>query len=151
MADSFLLFFILAGNCLVYLFSKSILRRHRVQFYFHCLLLGIVIGLAVGVKLNGGLVLFLFWLLSLLLLFLYKLDFVWRKRLLWGNILVVLISFAIFILLNPFLYSHPFRNSAFMLRARIEDSLSHQGNVAGRSADQYPSEIFNYYQANFIG
>lgn len=116
----FLFTFNAAVLFMIYYFTK--------RKFFYLLLFSIFTGLCMATKLNGSMLLAMFSLSNLVLFFVSRKKQIEQVLLM---ILPVLISLVIFVSLNPFTYSDPFKNVQYMFDWRMKEAsvcLAHGSN-----------------------
>lgn len=140
--------FLLCFNTALLCMSTYFQKKHRLMYL---LLFSVSTGLCISTKYNGGMLLLIF----------AGLNVIYLKRKIFGmrHILLTatpfIISFVMFILLNPFTYSSPLANTHFMLNSRVEIA-SHQNSWnTDRSLPTFVGRakriIYHFYSPNQIG
>lgn len=127
MTDAFQLFFFFANLILSFYYLKSFFRKRKKLFLFLSLLIGINCAFTAGVKVIG--VLALFFSISLFLFLLQQ-----NKQKKYFSFLFLILSFLflilsfylLFVLLNPQIYSCPFKGFWEMFASRWESAEQYQ-------------------------
>ena len=116
MGDGFFLMTILSS----FILSQKIIEDYSIKKKFNTpllLSLGIIIGIGISSKLNAGLALIYF--SSLILILIFKNKILINKGIV-AIIITTITSYLTFLLLNPFTWTNPIKNSLFMIQHRIE-------------------------------
>lgn len=145
MGDSILLFFLLLNALLILKFLDSFNKGNKSKMILLSILVGINAFLAIGTKLNGGMTLIFFF------LFIFALLIIKREKnisslFLFGNfLLAALLTFSIFTLFHPYLYSAP--------ASRFFKMIDHRVKMAQAQQVSFPEaafgSLFEQFQAVF--
>jgi beta-glucosidase-like glycosyl hydrolase/4-amino-4-deoxy-L-arabinose transferase-like glycosyltransferase len=150
MGDTPLFFFLLLHLYLSILLVKKINKKKTVSLPL-IIVNGIISGLAVSVKLNGGIsLIYFFLLLGFVYLFSRRIDKKEKKKLLLGIFLNGLVSFMVFYFLNPFIWGKPIKNSLFMLEHRRGVFKGQQQSSPGLALKNIGQRLTAVYN-NFFG
>jgi len=126
MADSILLFFLLANVLLIIYTLKFFYKKQALEFLGSTFLIGVNIALATSTKLNGGITFFIWGLAALLALIsvlIKKKGRVEEALLLVNGFLIsIIIASNLFVFLNPYLYPDPISRGINMVEHRISVS-----------------------------
>ena len=136
MTDAPLIFFMTLTVLLMIKWYQGIINnRPAYQNYLLSILMGISIGTAIGIKLNGGLLLFL--LLAGVILLLINLMICRRMenfggtrvfggtRIILSFLIVCMIASSTFISFSPNFYANPFKSAVRMIKMRSKGIASH--------------------------
>jgi hypothetical protein len=107
--------FVLLCTSAIYVFVLYITRKHLRDAILFC----VFAGLATSTKLNGVMLMTL-WYMATIFLVIYSKRM--RLRMFWTGVVGAFISFVLFIFLNPFTYPQPFERTQYLFTWR--------GNVA---------------------
>jgi len=134
MTDSFQLFFFFLNFVLIFYYLRSFCQKNKRHLLILSLLIGLNTALAAGVKVIGILTLAFFLGVFFIVLFInnFKKSF-FSKKLLIASLLIIVASFLIvFVVLNPQIYSNPFKGFLKMFLARWQ-SAKHFQKTKGKS------------------
>lgn len=122
-----LLWFLIFLFLYVLLFYSDYINQKKENIFL--VFLSLVSGLAIATKLNGSILVFIFFLVT---------GFMFLKKIItlrkWFSILVFLtfFSYAVFFLINPFVWKNPVINSLKMVEHRQQTFLDQQSGVSVR-------------------
>ncbi len=106
-----------------FLFMSLYFAKGRKILYL--LLFSLFVGLCMSTKLNGSMLLAIFFISNIILIFVLR-----KKRIedILLGLLPILISLIIFVSLNPFTYSDPYKNVRYMFDWRMKVASVYQAN-----------------------
>jgi len=125
----FLFFFNTGLFLIIKLLNNKILRRKRI---FFSILLGVIIAFTNQTRLNGILLLFIYYaavFLNIIDLFKRK-QVILIKEIIFSTIITTISAFTIYILLDPFLYTNTFKNIIFQYQGTYQQSINQYYSVS---------------------
>ena len=141
----FLLFFNASILTLSHLYSRKKVNKFLLLFF------AILSGFCMSTKLNGAMLLIIFLILQLysLLASNKKSIFLIRKRI-QQSIAVVLISFLVFLILNPFALLKPIENTQYMLSYRMLTANGQAANYADLALKNPLSRLVKIFENYYV-
>jgi len=94
----------------------------------YLILFSIFTGLCVSTKLNGIMLMIIFMILNIIIFGVIQKNKI--KNILFKSILSLSICMAVFWILNPFVYSHPFKNTVYLFDWRMKTATTVQSNLS---------------------